>query len=113
LPATPAAAAAPATDSNLTDMAHQLEVALRRPPAGEPRVDIPAAERHPVEPVIGPPTTVANTSRHNGAQPLEAELTAPEIRPVAADSRPPESKKFYETLEQEMASLLGRPTGKT
>ena len=52
----------------------------------------------------------------------EAHPTIPEVRPVTEEarpaavteeSRPAESKKFYETLEQEMASLLGRPTGKT
>jgi flagellar protein FliO/FliZ len=103
-PEAPATVAKPAADPNLTKMAQQLEAALRRPAGGEPRLDIPAAERRP----IGPPAADAPSGHH-----AEMERAAPEVHPVAADARPPEAKRFYETLEQEMASLLGRPTGKT
>jgi flagellar protein FliO/FliZ len=111
--ATPPAAAKPTTDPDLTKMAQQLEAALRRPGGSAPRVDVPAAERRPSEPVIGPPNVADAQSERRVVHALEAELAVPEVRPADPETRPPESKKFYETLEQEMASLLGRPTGKT
>jgi flagellar protein FliO/FliZ len=90
-PAAPSAAApgSPAgssADQNLAEMAQRLEAALRRPggePA-EPRVGAPPVQP---EPPAGRP---------------RAEVAAP---PVA----PPPAKGGFENLEDEMASLLGRP----
>jgi len=99
LPLPPQQPAAPhatgASDQHLAEMAQRLEAALRRPLPGEPRPDGPATE-----PFGGP---VA--APHPGEDARE-----PARR---SEARPAETKKFYETLEQEMASLLGRPTGKT
>jgi hypothetical protein len=80
-PPTPASMSS--ADQNLAEMAQRLEAALRRPggEAAEPRVGAP-----PVAPE--PPA--------RSAQP------AP---PVA----PPSPKSGFENLEDEMASLLGRP----
>ena len=82
---TPAASSA---DQNLAEMAQRLEAALRRPAAdsGEPRVGAPPVAPEP-PPMRSPP---------------RAEPTAP---PVAA----PPPKTGFENLEDEMASLLGRP----
>jgi hypothetical protein len=90
--ATPAAAAdAAATDQNLTEMAQRLEAALRKPGA--------AAELRDVRPA---------------APPLPPRAGQPEAAsPPAAEAKPPADAKpasLYDNLEQEMASLLGRPT---
>jgi flagellar protein FliO/FliZ len=74
-------------DQNLAEMAQRLEAALRRPAgdAGEPRVGAP-----PVAPE--PP-------------PSRAPRNEPSIAPPVAAP----SKSGFENLEDEMASLLGRP----
>jgi hypothetical protein len=73
-------------DQNLAEMAHRLESALQRPrKAAEPEPAPPAAPR---------------------AEPAPAE-------PKAARAEPkPAPKPAFDSLEQEMASLLGRPSGK-
>jgi hypothetical protein len=74
-----------AADQNLAEMAQRLEAALRRPAgdAGEPRVGAP-----PVAP-----------------EPPPGRAPRSEAPPVAA----PAPKSGFENLEDEMASLLGRP----
>ncbi len=98
--ATPAAAAetAPTPDQSLADMAQRLEAALRKP----------NAEARPHAPSRPAPS---------GAEPATAETTPPrmprpaEAKPVRSDAKPNQSKTtLYDNLEQEMASLLGRPT---
>ena len=99
--APPAPAAAPAaektekipaadTDQNLAEMANMLESSLRGP------VEMRAAE---------PP------------KPAKAESVSPPPAPRAAPAEPKpasnEPKAVFESLEEEMASLLGRPPGKT
>ena len=86
--APPPSAAMSAADQNLAEMAQRLEAALRRPAGdtGEPRVGAP-----PVAPE--PPGRAASRSE-------------PTIAPPAA---PPPQKSGFENLEDEMASLLGRP----
>jgi hypothetical protein len=73
-------------EQNLAEMAHRLESALQRPrKAAEPEPAPPAAPR---------------------AEPAPAE-------PKAARPEPkPAPKPAFDSLEQEMASLLGRPSGK-
>ncbi|MPZ55085.1 MAG: flagellar biosynthesis protein FliO [Rhizobiales bacterium] len=97
--------ATPATDPNLAEMAQQLEAVLRRPAGGAPRLDIPTDQPRPIEPSIEPHPVA------HAPEPAHREI--PEVRPVPPEARPGVSKNFYEDLEQEMASLLGRPTGKT
>ena len=94
--------ATPATDQHLAAMAQRLEAVLRRPAAGEPSLDIPLSALPAEEPEI---------AAHPAADAPEAAHA--EAQPVPVEPRLTETKKFYETLEQEMASLLGRPTGKT
>jgi flagellar protein FliO/FliZ len=81
-----------AADQNLAEMAQRLEAALRRPAseaASEPRVGAPPVAPEP--PVSRPP-------------PRGEPSTAP---PVPASA--PAPKSGFENLEDEMASLLGRP----
>jgi hypothetical protein len=99
-PVPPAAAQASTADQNLAEMAKRLEAALRRPAgerstAPEPRVTAPAAapDAAPVRPA----------PRINVNAPASTEPSA--APPVA----PPPPKGDFENLEDEMASLLGRP----
>jgi hypothetical protein len=77
-------------DQNLADMAHRLEAALRRPAKTEeaPRF----AEPQPAAPVTD-------------------DIPAPAAARPARGEKPPAAGKssLYDSLEQEMASLLGRP----
>jgi hypothetical protein len=75
---------AQAADQNLAEMAQRLEAALRRP-AGSP------ADAPPVAPEP-PPARVSRSEP-----------------PVAPPTPAPSPKSSFENLEEEMASLLGRP----
>jgi flagellar protein FliO/FliZ len=87
-PVPPPAAAAPSSaEQNLAEMAQRLEAALRRP-AGE-TVAPPVAP----EPPAAPPRVA------------RSEPPPPPAPPV----RPAPEKTSFENLEDEMASLLGRP----
>ena len=105
-PSTPAAAApaaaagtdaAGAGDQNLADMAHRLEAALRKP-SGEAR-------------------TAGSQPRPSTDQSARSDAAAPAPRSPRGEQKPPEANKpnqnktaIYDTLEQEMANLLGRPS---
>jgi flagellar protein FliO/FliZ len=90
-PLPPSSPGLSAADQNLAEMAQRLEAALRRPAGddGEPRVGAP-----PVALEL-PPGRVAPRSEPSMAP------------PAAAPS--PSQKSGFENLEDEMASLLGRP----
>jgi hypothetical protein len=114
---TPASAHEPAAqaDHNLAEMAHQLEAALRRAPAPEGR------------PPVTDPLAVPNKGADVTVRPPQRELRArvePKFEPkpepkfdFKPETRtgPPATpgKNLYENLEEEMASLLGRPPGKS
>jgi flagellar protein FliO/FliZ len=127
-PPTPVPAPAPApvpapvpnissADQNLADMAQRLEAALRRPvgearsDAAEPRVGAPPVAPEP------PPSRPAPRSSGEGSiagTPRNEALAAPPLQKVAPPSpkavQPsPSPKSGFENLEDEMASLLGRP----
>jgi hypothetical protein len=109
-------------DQNLAEMAQRLEAALRRPKqqAGDqpraaeaaPRpamMTAPAASEPMMEP--DPIPMVADSGdahAHDDAPPSQQQ--AP-MRGAAA--KPAAPKSVYDSLEQEMASLLGRPNTKT
>jgi len=106
-PRTPAAHPAPApaepTDQSLAEMAHRLEAALRKPsapaaPATPSRVA--ASAEHAAAPESAPPAPPPRAARP--AEPKRA----------ADAPKPNTSATLYDNLEQEMASLLGRPTNK-
>jgi hypothetical protein len=93
--AEPAPEPAPQTDRNLAEMAQRLEAALRRPAAetktaGPDPFSIPASPRVPE-----PPRAAPRDSAPSGEQPASS------------------SKTPFDSLEQEMANLLGRPANKT
>ena len=100
MPAGRPAEAEPAAnaDQSLADMAQRLEAALRKPKSA---AAAPGAARS------APPP----------AQAAEAEAAAPQPaappRAAPAAGKSGQSKTLYDSLEQEMASLLGRPAGKT
>ena len=73
----------PTEDHNLAEMAHRLESALQRP--------------RPVP-----------DSTHAEPMPRSGDVLSLEPKLARADSKP---KPAFDSLEQEMASLLGRPTG--
>jgi flagellar protein FliO/FliZ len=77
-----------APDQNLAEMAHRLEAALRAP--NEARR---GAEAAPAKP--------------------EPKPAMSEPRQPRPEAKPAQPKSLYDSLEQEMASLLGRPSGKT
>jgi flagellar protein FliO/FliZ len=85
-PPPPPAPALSSADQNLAEMAQRLEAALRRPAGdtAEPRVGAPPVAPEP------PPSRAATRNE-------------PSMAP------PPSPKGGFENLEDEMASLLGRP----
>jgi flagellar protein FliO/FliZ len=108
---TPTPAGTAAADQSLAEMAHRLEAALRKPnaqadarapslqPRQEPRQTQPAEQAAAPEPPPAPP---------RAARPAE-----PKPARNAPPAKPPQSTTLYDNLEQEMASLLGRPTNKS
>ena len=109
----------PASDAELTDMAHRLEAALRRPGAsGQGRIE-PALPRPTPVPETGPrpsplPFGVPPVVREAGKPPASKPESARAAPSEAAHPGQPEAKpkSMLDSLEQEMASLLGRPIGK-
>jgi flagellar biogenesis protein FliO len=89
-------------DQNLAEMAHRLETALHRPrQGGEPAPAVaPSAQRLADPPRVDPPR----------AEPKPAARAEPPPLPAAKPAQKP--KAGFDNLEQEMASLLGRPSGK-
>jgi hypothetical protein len=120
-PVPPAAAADEPTapksaDQNLAEMAQRLEAALRRP---KPQADQPrASDAPPSRPakMVAP----SESMREPEAMPMMAEPVAanedappiPQAPTRAAAMKPAPQKSVYDSLEQEMASLLGRPNSK-
>jgi flagellar protein FliO/FliZ len=105
--AQPAAAESAASiDQSLADMAHKLEAALRKPKAdrAEPRAAAPppSAEAPDAAAPAPPPAAAAARNRPVETRPARAE----------AKPQPNPGKALYDSLEQEMASLLGRPAAK-
>ena len=107
-------------DQNLAEMAQRLEAALRRPaktddsrPAQDAPRDAPRAA-----PRAAPEPEPAESGEYEPAPPAP-----PPARPAAESVRPPRGEakparadakpvSLYDSLEQEMASLLGRPNTK-
>jgi flagellar protein FliO/FliZ len=120
-PAPPQSAPAAAeADQSLADMASRLEAALRKPSAPpEPRRPMSppmTAPMSPSMPPMSPPRSAPPSERPHPADTLPPVPRAPrpsEPKPAPrADTKPNQGNKtaLYDSLEQEMASLLGRPT---
>ena len=108
-PPAPAAEGPPNSpaDQNLAEMAQRLEAALRRPAKPEgfaepaPRQAQPAFEPdHADTEDYVPPRAPA---------PGEARPARNEVRPARSDKTAAPKSSLYDSLEQEMASLLNRP----
>ena len=122
-------------DQNLSEMAQRLEAALRRPAkgddtrsaAGGPKSE-PASEAFGAAPSSRSDTTLRRPFRSDDLRsPLSPpkpanEPTAPAADEASADpatdtrerggDKSAGGKSFYDSLEQEMASLLNRPPSK-
>jgi flagellar protein FliO/FliZ len=121
-PSTPAPS--PQIDHNLAEMAQQLEAALRRTPIAEgrpPVTDPLAAPTAKVEPVRAREAKPRIEPKFDAKPQLEPKPepkleTKPEPKAEAEPKLEPVStpgKTLYDSLEQEMANLLGRPPGKS
>jgi len=116
--ATPTPADTAAADQSLAEMAHRLEAALRKPnaearaaspqPRQEPRQAQPAEQAAAPEPATPPAPSPSPPQPRAARPPAE-----PKPARNAAPAKPPQSTTLYDNLEQEMASLLGRPTNKS
>jgi hypothetical protein len=118
--------APPTADTNLADMAQRLEEALKRPSVPRKEPEVRAAQGQRKEPdaskssFFGPPAPPAGAGRPDA--PAVRSETAANPNPEAADTqRPPageaapaevDPKSVFDSLEEEMASLLNRPPGK-
>jgi flagellar protein FliO/FliZ len=108
---------ASAADHSLAEMAQRLEAALRRPKATDKPVEVqtsavpvgaaPAPESAPEE-----AAAVEARPSPRPARPAEAKPARVEAQPDTRLDTKSKEGKLYDTLEQEMASLLGRPPGK-
>jgi flagellar protein FliO/FliZ len=102
----PAPQAAAAADPNLSEMAQRLEAALRHAPGAR------------TEPVVGKAAApeISVGSRVNGSggpvEPAPARVAASDGKAPRTDVKPGAPKAVYDSLEAEMASLLGRPAAK-
>jgi len=108
-------AAAPQTDHNLAEMAQQLEAALRRTPMPESRPPV-------TDPLAGAPAKAAPPRDFKPRLEPRFELNRePKIEPKIEPAAEPKAAKLelaagkgaFDNLEEEMARLLGRPSGKT
>ncbi|MGA2891459.1 MAG: flagellar biosynthetic protein FliO [Xanthobacteraceae bacterium] len=118
-PVSPAPAAdATDADQSLADMAQRLEAALRKPTA-EARTPVPRTPTAPerVAPTDPPPPSPPRAPRLGEPRPPRPEARSNEPKTHEAkvneqkpnESKSPQSKStLYDSLEQEMANLLGR-----
>jgi flagellar protein FliO/FliZ len=109
----PAAAAAepgPSIDQSLAEMAHKLEAALRKPKA-ERAAAAPNAAAAPGE--ASASAEAKTVTATPAAAPAARANRAAEAKPAGTETKQPNpGKALYDSLEQEMASLLGRPAAK-
>jgi flagellar protein FliO/FliZ len=133
-PAPAPAVANNAADQNLADMASRLEAALRRPTPANPALGAaapavrPTAKTAPdssrvappitppVGPIVAPPVAppAPPVAQEPGGAPAPATAPVVTIDPdKKADDKPAKSAdNIFGSIEEEMASLLGRPSGK-
>jgi flagellar protein FliO/FliZ len=103
---------APPADQNLAEMAQRLEAALRRPSG---KTEIP----RPPQPEPQPEPATIEKTEEAGPPALPEPTTSPgeQTKPAASENQGGRTenklasqKSLYDSLEQEMASLLGRPS---
>ena len=103
-PTSPEAIAA--ADKTLAEMAQRLEAALRKPKAVEPAPS--GGSRGAAPEQIAGIDTPASAAQPTPMRPLRPV----ETKTARSESKASEGKAIYETLEQEMANLLGRQPNK-
>ncbi len=116
-----------AADQNLAEMAQRLEAALRRPArtddARPPAQSAPQAAPAAAPKAAPEPQPADEAEEFTFAPPAApsppparaAEAGRParaDAKPGRSDAKPAPQKSLYDSLEQEMASLLGRPNTK-
>lgn len=118
-------AAPPQTDHNLAEMAQQLEAALRRAPMPESRPPVtdplaaaarPAPSKPRVETKFEPKLEPKFEPKPEPKFEPKIEASAEsKIEPKLAnpEAKPGPAKAPLDSLEEEMANLLGRPPGKS
>ncbi len=105
-----APAASASADQNLADMASRLEAALKRPAAtAAPRPAMSAPRSAPVVAVVPPAPPKAPEAAPVVPAPAAEKAPEPAAAP-AADNSP---DNVFNSIEEEMANLLGRPAGKS
>jgi hypothetical protein len=108
MPAPQPAVEPAAVDQSLAEMAQRLEAALRKPKAVDTRA--------PVAPSPEPQDEAEDVAASAPPPPPPRPARPAEAKPARADAKAKEGAKegkaLYDTLEQEMASLLGRPASK-
>jgi hypothetical protein len=94
-------------EQNLAEMAQQLESALQRQrPAAAPAIVSPA-------PRADSPSAPARSEVKLEIKPETKPETKPEAKPETKPLAKVAARPTFDNLEQEMASLLGRPSGKS
>ncbi|MGH6665275.1 MAG: flagellar biosynthetic protein FliO [Pseudolabrys sp.] len=111
LPPEPAAAAQ--TDHNLAEMAQQLEAALRRAPAPESRPPVTDPLAAPIAKPAPPRDFKPRVEPKFDAKPKSETPIEPKLEPKLEPPAAAPPMTAFDSLEEEMASLLGRPPGKT
>jgi flagellar protein FliO/FliZ len=102
-------------DQSLAEMAHRLEAALRRPAAKSDKADARGAAPMPraVAPATQESAAEPDAAAASPPSPPSRVSQAPEVKSPRLDAKQSNpGKTLYDSLEQEMASLLGRPTAK-
>src|ERR1700691_1103794 len=96
-----------AADKPLAEMAQRLEAALRKPKAVEatPSAGARGATSEQIPGLDAPTPAPAQPTPMRPLRPVETKTARP-------DTKGSEGKAIYETLEQEMANLLGRQPNK-
>ncbi len=99
-------------DQNLAEMAQRLEAALRRPTGKieTPRTPQPEPQPQPESVEHVEEATPAAPPEPTSAPIEQAKPTAGESRSGRPENKPSQQKSLYDSLEQEMANLLGRST---
>jgi hypothetical protein len=98
-------------DQNLAEMAQRLEAALRRPARNEQARPVEVEPNEEATPAQGQEFTPA-PSAPAGAEPPKSQRSEGNP-PRGGEPKPQQQKSLYDSLEQEMASLLGRPNNKS
>ena len=118
-PATDAKLGPSADQNNLANTAQRLEALMRRPNRKEGTSAPPAAPKMEKPEPEGEETVESSSAQDSSpaprASPSLDTVKSPreETKPARNEGRPAPQKSLYDSLEQEMASLLGRSGSKT